>query len=215
MTTSGRTTSRRAAGLGLLAYGIATPVAFMAIDSPGGNYDDHTVTTFMSSGHWVTAFVLAYVGAFAALGLLAFARRMRHEVGPAGDLMWGLVVAGTGAAVVGWFMVGGVAVAMAEGGSALTSVPHPVVYLVSQMSNLIAVCASAFLLGLAALVLGARSTLPRPLRVFSSVAGVCGILAPVFFPIFVFWLWAIVAGAWLAASRSRRDEPAVRQAQPV
>jgi hypothetical protein len=209
------TTSRRTAGLGLLAYGIATPVAFMTIGSPGGDYDDRTVTRYMSSGHWVSAFVLAYVGAFAALGLLAFARRMRSEVGAAGDLLWGLSVAGTAAAVVGWFMVGGVAVAMAEGGSALTTVPHPVIYLLSQTSNLIAVCASAFLVGVAALILGARSTLPTPLRVFSSVAGVCGILAPVFFPMFVFWLWAIVAGTWLAASRSRSAAPAPREVLPV
>jgi hypothetical protein len=209
------TTSRRTAGLGLLAYGIATPVAFMTIGSPGGDYDDRTVTRYMSSGHWVSAFVLAYVGAFAALGLLAFARRMRSEVGAAGDLLWGLSVAGTAAAVVGWFMVGGVAVAMAEGGSALTTVPHPVIYLLSQTSNLIAVCASAFLVGVAALILGARSTLPTPLRVFSSVAGVCGILAPVFFPMFVFWLWAIVAGAWLAATASRSAAPAPREVLPV
>ena len=209
------TTSRRTAGFGLLAYGIGTPLAFMSIGAPGGDYDDHTVADYMSSGHWVTAFVLAYVGAFAALGLLAFARRMRHEVGPAGDLLWGLTVAGTAAAVVGWFMVGGISVAMAEGGSALATVPHPVVYLVSEISDLIAICSSAFLIGVAALVLGARSALPTPLRVFSYVAGVCGILGPVFFPIFLFWLWAIVAGAYLAAIGSRSTEPAAREVQPV
>jgi hypothetical protein len=209
------TTSRRTAGLGLLGYGIATPLAFMTIGSPGGDYDDRTVAQYMSSGHWVTAFVLAYVGAFAALGLLAFARRMRSEVGAAGDLLWGLSVAGTAAAVVGWFLVGGVAVAMAEGGSALTTLPHPVVYLLSQTSNLIAVCASAFLVGVAALILGTRSGLPTPLRVFSCVAGVCGILSPVFFPMFVFWLWAIVAGGWLAATASRSAAPAPREVLPV
>jgi hypothetical protein len=208
-------TSRRTAGLGLLAYGLATPIAFMTIGSPGGDYSDATVTNYIAGGHAATAFGLAYLGAFAALGLLAFARRMRHEVGPAGDLLWGLSVAGTAAAVVGWFLVGGVAVAMAEGGSALTTVPHPVIYLVSQTSNVIAVCASAFLVGVAALILGAKSTLPTPLRVFSCVAGVCGILSPVFFPIFLFWLWAIVAGAWLAATASRSAAPAAREVLPV
>jgi CBS domain containing-hemolysin-like protein len=140
---------------------------------------------------------------------------MRHEVGSAGDLLWGLSVAGTAAAVIGWFMVGGVAVAMAEGGSALTTVPHPVVYLVSEISNLVAVCASAFLIGLAALVLGARSTMPTPLRVLSYVAGMCGILGPVFFPIFVFWLWTVVTGAWLAATASRSAAPASREVLPA
>jgi hypothetical protein len=215
MPTSERTTSRRTAGLGLLAYGIATPLAFMSSGSPGGDYDARTVTDYVASGHWPTTFVLAYIGAFAALGLLVFGRRMRHEVGAAGDLLWGLLVAATAVAVAGWFMAGGIAVSMAEGGAALTTVPHPVVYLISEISNLVAVCASAFLIGVAALVLGARSALPSPVRVFSGVAGVCGILAPVFFPLFLFWLWAIIAGAWVAASRSGSTEPATRQAQPV
>lgn len=214
-TSSRQTPSRRAAGLGLLAYGIATPVAFMAIGSPGGDYDDRTITRYVASSHWPTAFVLAYVGAFAALGLLVFARRMRHEVGPAGDLLWGLAVGGTTAAVVGWFLVGGIAVAMAEGGPAPASVSHAVIYLISEMSNLLAVCASAFLMGVAALVLGVRSAMPKPLRVFSCIAGACGILAPVFFPVFVFWLWAIVAGGWAIASGSRAAAPVAREVQPV
>lgn len=209
------TTSRRTAGLGLLCYGIATPVAFLTIGSPGGDYDDHTVTTFMSSGHWITTFVLAYVGAFAALGLPVAGHRLRHEVGTAGDLLWGLLVAATAVAVVGWFMVGGVAVAMAEGGSALTTLSHPVVYLIASVAHLVAVCASAFLIGVAALLLGVRSALPTPLRAFSVVAGVCGILAPVFFPLFLFWLWTIVVGCWAIASGSRAATPAAREVQPV
>lgn len=208
-------TSRRTAGLGLLAYGLATPIAFMAIGSPGGDYQDGSVATYMSSGHWMTAFALAYLGAAAALGLLVFARRMRHEVGGAGDLLWGICVGATAVGVVGWFMVGGVAVAMAEGGKALTTVPHPVVYLLTEISNLIAVCASAFLVGVAALVLGARSALPAPLRVFSLVAGVCGIFAPAYFPVFLFWLWTIGTGAYVAATGARTAEPVARQAQPV
>lgn len=208
-------TSRRTAGLGLLAYGIATPAAFMAIGSPGGDYQDGAVATYMSSGHWLTAFVLAYVGAGATLGLLVFGRRMRHEVGRAGDLLWGLCVGATAVGVVGWFMVGGIAVAMAEGGQALTTVPHPVVYLFSEVSNLVAVCASAFLVGVAALVLGARAALPAPLRVVSSVAGACGILAPLFFPVFLFWLWAIGTGAYLAVIPARSSRPAGRQVEPV
>lgn len=215
MTTPG-TTSRRTAGLGLLAYGIATPLAFMTSGSPGGNYDERTVADYVSSGHWPIAFVLAYVGAFAALGLLVFGRRMRHEMRVGGDLLWGLLVGGTSVAVAGWFMVGGVAVSMAEGGSALATVPHPVVYLFSEIANLVAVCASAFLVGVAALVLGVRSALPAPLRVFSSVAGVCGILAPVFFPLFLFWLWSVGFGLWVAVTGGAHDSrPVVAEHQPA
>ena len=117
-------------------------------------------------------------------------------------MLWGLLVAGTATAVVGWFLVGGVAVAFAEGGQALVAVPHPVVYLVAEMGNLIAVCASAFFVGSAALVLAARATLPRWLRIATYVAGVCGLLAAFFFPIFLFWLWAIALGIWTIASRT-------------
>jgi hypothetical protein len=54
------------------------------------------------------------------------------------------------------------------------------------MSNLIAVCASAFLAGVAAIVLAANARLPRLLRVASYVAGACGVLAGFFFPLFLF-----------------------------
>jgi hypothetical protein len=201
-------TTRRAAGLGLLAYGIGTPLAFLNIGSPGGDFRNQVVTTYMSSGHWATAIALAYLGAFAALGLLVFAHRMRHELGSAGDALWGLAVAGTATGVIGWFLVGGIAVAFAEGGLPLVGVPHPVVYLVSEMSNLIAVCASAFFVGAIALVLAARATLPRWLRVASYVAGPCGLLAAFFFPVFVFWLWAIAFGMWAVTTDARPQSAA-------
>jgi hypothetical protein len=206
--------SRRTAGLGLLVYGIGTPVAFMSIGSPGGDYDDGVVTTYMSGGHTLSAFVLAYLGAFAALGLLPFAARMRTELRSGGDVFWGLAVAGTAAATVGWFLVGGVAVVFAEGGSALATLPHPVVYALSELSNLVAVCASAFLIGSAALVLAARASLPRALRVASVVGGICGLLGAFFFPIFFFWLWVIALGAWTVATGAHEVRPA-RVHQPA
>jgi hypothetical protein len=199
--------SRRTAGLGLLGYGIGTPLAFTLIGSPGGNYHEDDVTTYISSGHSVTAFALAYLGAFVAIGLLPFASRMRAELRAGGDLFWGLVVAATTTAVIGWFLVGGVAVAFAEGGPALDAVPHPVVYTLTQVSNLVAVCASAFLLGMAALLLVARAALPAPLRVATGIAGVCGLLAALFFPAFLFWLWAITFGAWVMAGGAREGRP--------
>jgi hypothetical protein len=193
-------TSRRTAGLGLLAYGIGTSVAFITIGSPGGEYEEGAVTDYIAGGYTWTAIALAYLGAFAALGLLPFASRMRTELRSGGDTFWGLAVAGAAAGVVGWFLVGGVAVAFAEGGSALSAVPLPVVYTLTEMSNLVAVCASAFFVGSAALVLAVRAPLPAALRVATVVAGVSGILAGFFFPIFLFWLWAILFGAWALAT---------------
>lgn len=201
-------TSRRSAGLGLLAYGVGTSIAFITIGSPGGQYEEGAVTDYISGGYTWTAVALAYLGAFAALGLLPFASRMRTELRSGGNAFWGLSVAGAAAAVVGWFLVGGVAVAFGEGGSALSAVPLPVVYTLTEMSNLVAVCASAFFVGSSALVLAARASLPAALRVATAVAGVGGILAGFFFPLFLFWLWAIGFGAWVLATGAREVRPA-------
>lgn len=202
-------TSRRAAGLGLLAYGLGTAVAFISIGAPGGDYSESTIVDYLAKGHWAIAMVLAYVGAFATLGLLVFANRMRQELGSAGEVLWGLALAGTAAGVVGWFLVGGISVSFAEGGG-LTDLPHSVIYLVSEMSNLIAVCASSFFIGLAIVVLAAKGGLPRGLRIASYIAGGCGVFAPLFFPVFLFWLWAIAVGGWMAATGTRETALAGR-----
>jgi hypothetical protein len=81
------------------------------------------------------------------------------------------------------------------------------------MSNLVSVCASAFCLGTAAILLAARADLPAPVRVTTYLAGGCGILAAFFFPLFLFWLWAIGTGAWMAVSR--RAGARALQAQPA
>jgi hypothetical protein len=133
-------TSRRAAGFGLLAYGIITPIALIIGKVPGGDYEDRAIATYISSGHRASAIALAFLGGFAALGLLIFANRMRHELRSGGDLLWGLVIIGTALAVIGWFLLGGIAVALAMGGQSLASgVPHPVVYLLSIMSIMVGV----------------------------------------------------------------------------
>jgi hypothetical protein len=203
-------TSRRTAGLGLLAYGIGTPVAFMSIDAPGGDYEDAIVTSYTASSHWVPAFALAYLGAFAALGLLVFAARMRTALRSGGDLFWGLTVAGTAAAVVGWFLLGGIAVVYAEGGAELAALPHPVVYALGELGVLVTVCASSFLAGSAALVYAARASLPTAIRIAATVAGICGLLAAFYFPLFLFWLALIAFGVGTLVTGAR----AARAVQP-
>jgi hypothetical protein len=208
-------TSRRAAGLGLLAYGIGTPLTMALIGSPGGDYRSGDVAQFLSAGHRTTAFVLAYVGGLAALGLLAFGHRMREELGAAGRTVWGLAVAGTATAVTGWFVVGGVAVAATEGGAAVQGVAHPVVYLLTEIGNLVAVCGGAFFAGLIALVLAARGPLPAPLRVLSGLAGVCGVVAPLYFPMAVFLIGVLAIAVWCLAARTARSRPVAAQTQLV
>jgi hypothetical protein len=81
------------------------------------------------------------------------------------------------------------------------------------MSNLVTVCAGAFFAGSATIVMASRAAMSTPLRVASYAAGICGILAAFFFPLFLFWLWAI--GFGVRTALSDRDPARVAQAQLV
>jgi hypothetical protein len=206
--------NRQTGGIALLVYGVATPLAFMN-NAPGGDYSDPNITQFIAPGRMWTAFGLAYLGILGALALLVFGQRMRDEVGSARGSFSGLAVAATATSLVGWFLTGGVAVAMAEGGPAVRGVvPHPVIYTLTEVGNLLAVCAPALCVGVAALLLAARSALPRWLRTFSVVAGVCGVLAPFYFTYMLFVLWTVVAGVTLVVAGRRAPIPAPAPAAP-
>jgi hypothetical protein len=200
----------KSAGIGLLVYGIGVTAAFMAIGAPGGDYEPAGVAGYVAAGHWPAAFALSYLAALASFGLMVFGQGLRVLGGTVGELVWGAAVAGTATSVVGAFVTGGLDVAMAEGGrSVQAGVPHPVVYAITEIGNLLCVCGPAFFAGVIAVVLAVRAPLPGWLRVFSCVAGVCGILAPFYFTYFVFVLWAIVAGVFVSTSRTEATEPAV------
>ena len=208
-------THSRTAGAGLLVYGVGVTAGFAASGSPGGDYEPGLVPSYIASGHWVTAFAMAYLIALAALGLVAFGQGLRG-LPRVGETVWGLAVAGTACCVTGAFVVGGLEVAMAEGGRSVQSgVPHPVIYTITEIGNLLSICAPAFCVGVIALVLARRTALPPWLRAFSVVAGICGILAPLFFTYFVFVLWTITMGVSLLMARdsaARLPEPAPRGA---
>jgi hypothetical protein len=195
--------NRRTAGAALLVYGVATFVANTLIAAPGGDYEPRVVARFVDSGHFPVAFAAAYLGCFGALAILPFVMGIRGELGPLSDLAWGLGVAAATAGVVGWFVTAGVDVAMAEGGSTVPAgVPDPVVYTITEIGNLLSWCAPALFVGVVAILLSRVHTLPRWLRVFTAVAGVCGILAPFFFTFFLYLLWVLVLGATLVARRT-------------
>ena len=207
------TTIPRRAGGALLVYGLGVTIAFMSLGAPGGDYDPGDIATFVSRGHWPTAFAIAYVSALCALGLMVFGQSVRRSLDESlGDLVWGLCLAGTAVSVVGAFLVGGIDVSMAEGGTHVqTGVSQPVIYTLSEVGNLVAVCGPAFFAGVVAIVLAAVGRLPMWLRVFSVVAGLCGISAPFFFTYFVFVLWTIATGLTLLArrpSQAAATEPA-------
>jgi hypothetical protein len=94
-------------------------------------------------------------------------------------------------------------VAMAEGGSAVPAgVPHPVVNTITEIGNLVSWCAPALFVGIVAILVSRVPTLPRWLRIFSTVAGVCGILAPFLFTFFLYLVWVLVFGVALVAKRT-------------
>jgi hypothetical protein len=207
----------RSAGTGLLVYGLGVTTAFMTLGAPGGAYEPAKITSYLSSDHWPAAFTIAYVGALTALGLLLFGHGLRVGGGALGgalgELAWGAAIAGTASSVVGAFLTGGLDVAMAEGGPAVQAgLPHPVVYTVSEIGNLLTVCAPAFFVGVVALMLAAKAPLPRWLRGFSALAGACGILAPLFFTYFVFVLWTIVTGVAIFTQRRTTQQPQPQRA---
>jgi hypothetical protein len=195
----------RSAGIGLAVYGLGTAIAFEASGSPGGDYRDSRVANYVSAHHFWLAAGVWYFGALCALGLLALGLGLRAQPG-VGRLLGSLATTGAAISVAGAFVSGGLAAAMAEGGSVVRNgVSHQVVYTISEIGNLLAVCAPALCVGVLAIVLATRTaTLPGWLRSLSVVAGICGVLAPFFFTYFVFVAWTVVAGAVIAGRNTAR-----------
>jgi hypothetical protein len=201
----------RAAGAGVLVFGLGTFLAVTVGGWPGGSYSAHGVASYLASGHRVAAFVAAYVGYAAAVGLVVFASRMRALLREAGasagmtDVLWGSAVAGAAAVAVGMTIGGGIQVAYTEATVPLAIAPH-VVYLVSELGVLMTFGAGAALVGVAlvtlALAARGRDLLPGWLRVLTIVAGVCAALGPFFFPFFLLLAWsgATVPDATLTAA---------------
>ena len=199
----------RSAGIGLLVYAVGTTAGFAGAGGPGGSYEPGTVAAYVDPSHYAKSLGFWYLGALAALGLLAFGHGLRRLGGVVGETAWALSVAGVAISVVGAFVGGGLVVALAEGGTAVQQgVPHPVVYTISEIGNLLSLCGPAFFVGAVAILLAARAGLPRWLGVFSVVAGLCGILLPFYFTIPVYLVWTLVFGGRLVAKGARGGERA-------
>jgi hypothetical protein len=199
----------RSAGIGLLVYAVGTTVGFAGAGGPGGDYEPDVVAGYVDPSHYATSIGFWYLGALAALGLLVFGHGLRRLGGVVGETAWGLSVAGAAISVVGAFVGGGLVTALAEGGDAVRQgVPHPVVYTISEIGNLLALCGPGFFTGVVAILLAARAGLPRWLAVFSVIAGICGILLPFYFTIPVYLVWALVFGGRLVRRGTRRSEGA-------
>src|SRR6476469_1920294 len=157
----------RSAGIGLLVYAVGTTAAFVGAGGPGGDFESALVAGYVDPSHYARSLAFWYLGALAALGLLAFGHGLRRLGGAVGETAWALSIAAVAISVVG----GGLVVALAEGGAAVQQgVPLPVVYTISEIGNLLSLCGPAFFIGVLAIVLALRARLPRWLSVFSFLA---------------------------------------------
>ena len=197
--------TRRTAGIGLVLYTVGSVVGFTQT-GPGGDFEPGAVHRWMDASHRWTAFGVGYLGCFAAVGLLVFAVGAFRR----NELCRTLAVLAAGIAVVGWFLSSGMAVAFQEGGATVRAgVPLPVVYTLSEVANLVMLCAPAFCLGVIGWVLAARGEQPRWLRILGAVGGTGGILAAFYFPIPLYLIWLVALGVWTARSdRSGQRIPA-------
>lgn len=187
----------RSAGIGLLIYAVGTFAAFMFAGAPGGDYDDGRIASYIDQAHAPAAFTLWYVSALAALALVLFGSGIRRLPRIGGPLA-ALASIGAALSVTGAWIAGGVEVGMVEGGSPVQAgVPHPVIYLFTEIGSAMAVCGPALCIGVVAIVLAIRGGLPVWLRVFCVIGGVCGILAPFFFTYFIYLLWVLTMGVAL------------------
>lgn len=195
-------TTSRTAGIALLVYVIGTTVCFGSSMGPGGNYHDSDVIGFITDPDRWLHFTLYYVGALASLGLLVFGLALRRSTGPLGPLVVQLATVGTALSVAGAFVVGGFEVAMVEGGAAVRDpMPHAVAYTFGEFGNLLMLCGPSMFVGIIAIVLAVRTPMPGWLRGYSVIAGVCGILGPLYFTLGFFLIWALVFGVWMLIRR--------------
>jgi hypothetical protein len=195
----------RSAGIGLLVYAVGTTAGFVGAGGPGGDFESAMVAGYVDPSHYARSLAFWYLGALAALGLLAFGHGLRRLGGAVGETAWALSIAAVAISVVGAFVGGGLVVALAEGGAVVQQgLPLPVVYTISEIGNLLSLCGPAFFIGVLAFVLAVRAALPRWLSAFSFLAGLCGILLPFYFVIPVYLLWALTFGVRLVVKANPR-----------
>jgi hypothetical protein len=133
-----------------------------------------------------------------------------------GQPLSALAAIGAAVSLSGSLLAGGVAVGMLEGGSAVREqAPHTVVYLLTEIGDLAAVCGPALCVGVIAIVLAMRTRMPVWLRVVAVIGGACGILAPFYFTYFLYLLASLAMGVAFLAGRAVRERTLDRTASIV
>jgi hypothetical protein len=197
------------AGVGGIAFGVLTFIAFLLASPPGGTYSESDVADYLATGHRTAVVVSLYLVLLAAVGLVCLLARLREaalDERGLGSVFWGTGLAAATALAAGWSVVIAAPIARMIGGSDV-SIEPAVAYTITQAGWAIMIGAGGTLLGLAliALVLAWSAMLPAWLRWTTLVAGIAGLVSIAYFPYFLVLVWGLVAGVWLlAADRAPR-----------
>lgn len=203
------------AGVGALAFGILSFVAFVIANPPGGSYKASDMADFVAKGHRPAVFVSVYVMLLAGAGLLLALARLRDLIdGQRASLFWGFGIGAAAAWVIGYAVVISPAAALAFSSGDLSTLPPTLVYTVSEAGWAVMYGGGGLLLGCALVTFAAgRVSVAAWLRWFTAVAGVASLAGIAWFPLFVVYLWAIALGIWLLlAGREHVAIPSAQQA---
>src|SRR3981081_2805984 len=167
------------AGVGGIAFGVLTAAAVVVGGAPGGNFVEADVANYIGVGHFPTVVVTGYLALLAVVGLICLLASLRAAIAArrhrtmAANIFWGVGLASAASFAVGWGLLTGIAVAAAEGGTAV-SVPPATTYVLSDTMLNVLYGSGGILLGFAliALMLGSRGTLPNWVRWLTLIAGV-------------------------------------------
>ena len=204
------------AGIGALAFGILTFVAFIVASPPGGDYKASDVTKFLAKGHRFDVFLSVYVMLIAVAGLLLLLAHLRRAIGGGQreSIFWGFGVAAVAAWIGGYAVAISPSLALAFSGGHLKTLPAPTAYTFSEAGWALMYGGGGLLLGAALITFALGSvTAPAWVRWSTLGAGIAGLAAVAWFPFFLVYAWAIVLGIWtLVAERSRVGEPSAAPA---
>ena len=210
---------RLTAGVGALAFAILPLVGFTVGNPPGGNYSASDIVKFVAKGHRPAVFASVYLVLLSGIGLLLLLARLRESIGEGkrATIFWGLSIGAVATWVAGYALAITPAAAFAFGGGKSLTLTNGVIYTFSEAGLAIMFGAGAPLLGCALIVFAlGRTPVPTWVRWSTLIAGLAGVAALAWFPLFLVYLWALALGLWtLIGERRPASEPARPQAQPI
>ena len=176
------------AGVGALAFGILSWVAFIVANPPGGTYKASDVADYLAKGHRPAVFGSVYLMLLASVGLLLLLARLKDAI-PAGgraSTFGSLSTAVVVAWMAGWALVVTPSTALAFSGGKLSTLDPTVAYVLAEGGWALAYGAAGLLLGAALVTFAAGPVaVPAWVRWTTLVAGIASLAALAWFPFFL------------------------------